>query len=81
MSGDRTVLVVEAGNLLQDSAEDFGTALGRLDARYLSPAVAALRAGRIERLRLMANDRCLTLTRRSHWQFWRRPAAGLTGLA
>jgi len=73
--------VVEAGSLVKNAHEGFGAALGEVDARYVSPAVAGLRAGRIDRLRLLANDRCLTLQRRSHWQFWRRAGAGLAGLA
>ncbi len=80
-AGGRAVLVAEAGNLLKDSTEGFGAALGELDARYLYPAVAALRAGRIGLLRLVANDRCLTLQRRSQLKFWRRAGAGLAGLA
>ncbi len=80
-SGGHAVLVVEAGSLVKDSYEGFGAALDEVDARYVSPAVAVLRAGGIDRLRLLANDRCLTLQRRSHWRFWRRSGGGLAGLA
>ena len=76
----RAVVVVEAGSMLKDSAEGFAAALAALDARYLSPAVGALRAGHIGLLRLVANDCCLTVARRSHLKFWRRAGAGLAGL-
>jgi hypothetical protein len=76
----RAVLVVEAGSLLTDGSADFGAALAQLDARYLSPAVRALRAGHIGQLRLIANDRCLTVTRRDGLKFWRRARAGLRGI-
>jgi hypothetical protein len=76
----RAVLVVEAGSLLKEGTEDLGAALAQLDARYLAPAVRALRAGRIGRLRLIANDRCLTAGSGAALRFWRRPRAGLRGI-
>jgi hypothetical protein len=77
---ERAVLVVEAGALLQDSSEGFGAALAQLDARYLVPAVQALRARRLERLRLIANDRCLSVRSRSALKVWRRVPAGVAAL-
>jgi hypothetical protein len=76
----RAVLVVEAGTLMQDSGQGFVAALAQLDGRYLAPAVRALRAGGIGRLRLIANDRCLSVSRRSALKFWRRAAAGVGAL-
>ena len=73
------VLVVEAGTLMQDSSAGLAEAFAQLDARYFAPAVRALRAGRLARLRLIANDRCLSVQRRSAFKFWRRPPAGLEG--
>ncbi len=71
---ERTLLVVEAGSLLQESSGGFAAALAQLDARYLAPAVGALRAGDIDRLRLIANDRCVSVRRGSALKFWRAPA-------
>jgi hypothetical protein len=78
--GGRAVLVAEVGIVMQDSAAGFAAALAQLDARYLAPAVRALRAGGIERLRLLANDRCFTVQRTSALRFWRRPRPGVAGL-
>ncbi len=76
-----TVLVAEVGLLMQESAQvGFPEALAQLDARYLQPALAALRAGRLHSLRLIANDRSFRLERRSRLKFWRRGRAGLGGL-
>jgi hypothetical protein len=77
---ERAVLVVEAGALLQDSSGGFGGALALLDARYLVPAVQALRAGHIGRLHLIANDRCLSVRARSALKVWRRVPAGVAAL-
>jgi hypothetical protein len=76
-----TVLVAEVGVLMQESAQvGFADALLQLDRRYLQPAVLALRAGRLQSLRLIANDRCLSVDRRSSLKFWRRSGTGLEGL-
>jgi hypothetical protein len=75
------VLVAEVGLLMQESAQvDFGAALAQLDLRYLQPALAALRAGSLHSLRLIANDRSFRLGRRSRWKFWRRSRSALEGL-
>jgi hypothetical protein len=55
--------------------------LARLDQRFIAPAVAALRAGRIGRLVLIANDCTLTLGPRSALRIWRRARAPLTAFA
>ena len=44
-----------------------------LQARWLEPAVASLRAGRIQCLALSAGMQCVLVTSRRGWRFWRRP--------
>jgi hypothetical protein len=67
------------GELRQAGVDTVGQALERLDARFIVPALDALRSGTIERLTLLVNDIALTLTRRSRWRVWRRAQAGLGG--
>ena len=43
-----------------------------IEARWLEPALANLRAGRIQRLALSAGPRCVVISGRG-WRFWRRP--------
>lgn len=43
-----------------------------LETRWLRPAIAGLRAGRLSRLQLCAEDRCFTVTARGLRRFWRR---------
>lgn len=43
-----------------------------IESRWLKPAAALLRAGRLSRLEIAAGDRCFTLTARASWRFWRR---------
>ena len=76
------VLVVEAGQELHSDRHDtLGESLARLDARFVSPALEALRRGEVARVTLIANDTRITLRRGSHLRFWRRPRAGLRGFA
>jgi hypothetical protein len=58
----------------------FTEGLARLDERFIAPAVAALRSGSLARLTLIANDRALTLGRRSALRVWRRARAPLEAL-
>ena len=44
-----------------------------VEQRWLAPASAALRAGRLGRLKLSAADRGFELNARAHWRLWRRP--------
>ena len=44
-----------------------------VESRWLKPALAALRSGRISRLDLSAADRCFSVSVRCRWRFWRRP--------
>jgi hypothetical protein len=43
-----------------------------MESRWIKPAVAQLRAGRISRLEISAADRSFTLTARAMRRFWRR---------
>jgi hypothetical protein len=45
----------------------------RAESRWLKPAVAQLRAGRISRLDLSAGDCCFSVTAMGILRFWRRP--------
>ena len=44
-----------------------------VEQRWLEPAVAALKSGRIKRLQLSAADRRFTVAKRPTLRFWRRP--------
>jgi hypothetical protein len=55
-------------------------ALAQLDLRFMSPALAALKAGLADSVTLMANDTRVTLTPRSGRKFWRRARPGGGGL-
>ncbi len=80
--GARTVLVVEAGGELPQSASwTIEGALVALDGRVVQPALRALREGHLGRVLLVANDTLLTLGPRSGLKGWRRRRAGLTGFA
>ncbi len=43
-----------------------------LEKRWLAPAAADLRSGRLKRLDLSAADRCFSVSARATWRFWRR---------
>jgi hypothetical protein len=43
-----------------------------IESRWLKPAAAQLRAGRLSRLEISAGDRCFSLTARAIRRFWRR---------
>jgi hypothetical protein len=51
--------------------------LAQLDARFISPAIEALRRGAADIVTLIANDTCVTLGPRSGRHFWRRARPGL----
>jgi hypothetical protein len=69
------VLALEVGEELRSGGHgSFAAALAALDTRFVSPALAALRRGRLERVTLIANDRRVTLRRHSGLRLWRRPA-------
>ena len=76
------VLVVEVGRELQPDGHDTLTgSVARLDARFVSPALEALRRGEVASATLIANDTRIRLRRRSHLRLWRRPRAGLRSFA
>ena len=73
--------VVEVAELLHANASwRLADAVAEIDRRLLSPALAALHRGRLDRLVLLANDRCLTLRGRHRWRLWRRARPRRTGL-
>jgi hypothetical protein len=52
-----------------------------VEQRWLAPAVAALRSGRVRRLDLSAAGRRVSLSRRPNLRFWRRPRPWWTAFA
>lgn len=51
-----------------------GTAAWReAEQRWLLPAIAELRAGRLKRIDLSLGQRCFSVSARGRWRFWRRP--------
>jgi hypothetical protein len=44
-----------------------------LERRWLEPAMAALRLGRLDRIELSAGDRRFSVRKGINWRFWRRP--------
>lgn len=78
----RAVLVAKAAGELQGAHGDsLAQALARLDERFVSPALRALRRGELARVTLIINDARATLGRGSRLRFWRRARAGLGGFA
>jgi len=73
------VLVVGAGQV-GDEASVAG-ALRRLDERFVSPALQALRRGALDGVTVILNDVCARVARRSLRKFWRRNLPGLEGFA
>ena len=54
--------------------------LATLDARWIRPAAALVAGGALRRVYVVANDRCLSLTRHDRLKRWRRARRGLAGL-
>jgi hypothetical protein len=52
-------------------------ALAQLEECWLKPLLAALAEGRLQRLRLIANEQLFTLGRAARLKFWRRPRSML----
>jgi hypothetical protein len=69
-------VVVELAPMSGTNAET----LAMLDANWLAPARAALNAGSLDALDLVANDRCFHLAPRPGWRVWRRQTSWLTQL-
>jgi hypothetical protein len=81
----RALAVVEVTELLHDNSSwRLADAVGEIDRRLLSPSLAALHRGELDRLILVANDRCLTIRAADRWRLWRRTRrlrSALAGLA
>jgi hypothetical protein len=79
---DRAVVVAQVGGELQRAREgSLAQALARLDQRFVSPALQALRRGELARVTLLLNDVAATLRHGSRLRFWRPRRAGLGGFA
>jgi hypothetical protein len=73
---ERALAVVEVAELLQANASwSLADAVAEIDRRMISPSIAALRRGGLDRLTLLANDRCLSLRAADRWRVWRRMRA------
>jgi hypothetical protein len=55
--------------------------LPSLEVNWFGPARAALSAGALPELRLVANDKVFTVSARAAWRFWRARRPWLTSLA
>ena len=78
----RALGIVRIAELLQTEAcWHLADAVAEIDRRLISPALEALERGELERLVLVANDRCLTLRAVNRWRLWRRKRPALAGLA
>ena len=78
----RALGVVEVAELLHANASwRLADALAAIDRRLVSPSLAALHRGEIDRLVLLANDRSLALRAVDRWRLWRRKRTALEGLA
>ena len=77
----RAVLVAEVTPILQSNPHwSIFEALADLDRRLVSPALTALRQGKLESVILIANDTELRIRRHDHLRFWRRHQSTLLGL-
>jgi len=81
----RALGVVEVAELLHANASwRLADAVADIDRRLISPSLAALHRGELDRLLLLANDRRLSLRPADRWRLWRRmrsARSGLEGLA
>ncbi|HXZ60674.1 MAG TPA: hypothetical protein VEG26_10885 [Steroidobacteraceae bacterium] len=78
----RAVLLAELAGAAPDAGPwSLPAAAAALDRRLVRPALAALSAGRLARLTLIANDTRITLGRLSGLRRWRRPRPGLGAFA
>ncbi|HUE30759.1 MAG TPA: hypothetical protein VMR79_07780, partial [Verrucomicrobiae bacterium] len=79
---ERAVVVAElAAERPGASGWSLTEAAAALDGRLIRPALAALGAGSLGQLTLVANDSRIVLGRRSGWKLWRRPRVGLAVFA
>jgi hypothetical protein len=75
------VLVLEVGGDLPADEQTVAGALSRLDARFVSPALQALRRGKVDVVTVIINDVRAQVRRGSLRRFWRPAVAGLAGFA
>jgi hypothetical protein len=79
---EKGVLLIEGGGELQRAGcGTLADALARLDARFVSPALQALRRGEIGAVTLVVNDTRVRVLRHSLLKLWRRARAGLASFA
>jgi hypothetical protein len=77
---EQVILVAEGSSELQQAEEStVAGALARLDERFISPALRALRHGQLARVTLVLNDVAFALGRGSHRRVWRPARRGLEG--
>ncbi len=77
----RALGVVEVAELLHANPSwNLEDAVAQIDRRLISPSLAALHRGGLERVVLLANDRSFTVRAADRWRLWRRKRAGLEGL-
>jgi hypothetical protein len=80
-SAQRAILVTEVTSLLQSNPRwTVFEALAELDRLYAAPAIAALAAGTVDKVLVIANDTELQVGRRDRLRFWRRPQPTLLAL-
>jgi hypothetical protein len=78
MHSGMALWALEVGGELQRTGQGTaGEAMVRLDARFIVPALTAVRAGAAGRLTLILNDVAISVTRRSRWRLWRRAGPAL----
>ena len=75
------VLVVEVGGQWRADESTVGGALRRLDERFVSPALQALRRGTVDGVSVVLNDVRARIERGSLRKFWRRTLRSLEGFA
>jgi hypothetical protein len=78
----RIVIVVDlAEQLAAHRAFGAAAALAALDARWILPATRLVARGAVRTLRVVANNRCLSFTRRDRLRLWRPSCRGLRGIS
>jgi hypothetical protein len=75
------VLAVEVGGQLRGDAATVADALRRVDERFVSPALRALRQRALGDVTVIVNDTHARIERRSLRKLWRRTLRGLEGFA
>jgi hypothetical protein len=77
----RALGMMEVAELLHANASwRLAEAVAEIDRRLISPSLTALLRGKLDRLVLLANDRCLSLRPAHRWRLWRRVRPARRGL-